>query len=245
MTFSKRDSALRDKAGSLWLASSIDTQVLSPCSPLHNPAFSSQILESQNGFTKQAQNLESTFQQSSHSPTAKRSFFRKPATAVQGEAEAGFFRIPRILEEENQANQSSLRADNALFPSLRDFALAKSWQSISAQADSSKASKAYFASAKFIDCHATATALARNDSKNAKTQKVDSRFFTQTAQSLSTPQGKKAESVFSNQPQAAGFCDDFGGFQGGGEGIYLSGNEQAPAAESAKSAQKPTPKAES
>lgn len=38
-----------------------------------------------------------------------------------------------------------------------------------------------------------------------KSQKVDSRFFTQTAQSLSTPQGKKAESVFSNQPQAAGF----------------------------------------
>ncbi|WP_304210810.1 hypothetical protein [Helicobacter canis] len=87
-TFSKRDSALRDKAGSLWLASSIDTQVLSPCSPLHNPAFSSQILESQNGFTKQAQNLESTFQQSYHSPTAKqgipladrRCFFRKIAT---------------------------------------------------------------------------------------------------------------------------------------------------------------------
>ena len=101
-TFSKRDSALRDKAGSLWLASSIDTQVLSPCSPLHNPAFSSQILESQNGFTKQAQNLESTFQQSYHSPTAKQ------ATAVQGEAAAGFFRIPRILEEE----KSSLRADN-------------------------------------------------------------------------------------------------------------------------------------
>lgn len=108
--------------------------------------------------------------------------------------------IPRILEE-----KSSLRADNALFPSLRDFALAKSWQSISAQADSSKASKAYFASAKFMDCHATATALARNDSKNATSEKADSRIFTQTAQSLSTPQGKKAESVFSNQPQAAGF----------------------------------------
>lgn len=71
--------------------------------------------------------------------------------------------IPRILEEESQS-------------SLRDFALAKSWQSISAQADSSKASKAYFASAKFIDCHATASALARNDDKNAKAQKVDSRI---------------------------------------------------------------------
>ena len=36
----------------------------------------------------------------------------------------------------------------------------------------------------------------------------------------------------------AGFCDDFGGFQGAGEGIYLSGNEQARAVESTKSAQK-------
>ena len=35
--------------------------------------------------------------QSNHSPTAK------PATAVQGEAEAGFFRTPRILEKDNQA----------------------------------------------------------------------------------------------------------------------------------------------
>ncbi|STO97904.1 recombination and DNA strand exchange inhibitor protein [Helicobacter canis] len=73
------DSALRDKAGSLWLASSIDTQVLSPCSPLHNPAFSSQILESQNGFTETAQKVESTFE----SPTA----------------------IPRILEKEKGAGR--------------------------------------------------------------------------------------------------------------------------------------------
>ena len=57
--------------------------------------------------------------------------------------------------------------------------------------------------------------------------------------------------------QAAGFCDDFGGFQAGGAGIYLGDNEQAHRAEStktseavqgeaaagffSKSAQKPTP----
>ncbi|MDL0079793.1 HAD family hydrolase [Helicobacter zhangjianzhongii] len=35
------------------------------------------------------------------SPTAKRSFFRKQAIAVQGEAAAGFFRTPRILEDTN------------------------------------------------------------------------------------------------------------------------------------------------
>ena len=62
--------------------------------------------------------------------------------------------------------------------------------------------------------------------ENAQTQKVDS--------------SKQAQSL--NKSQATGFADDFVGFQGGGEGIYLSGNEQAPAAESRKSAAKPTPK---
>ena len=59
--------------------------------------------------------------------------------------------------------------------------------------------------------------MARKDSK----QKVDSR---DNAQSL-------------NKPQAEGFCDDFGGFQGGGEGILLGVNEQAPAAESPKTSE--------
>ena len=44
--------------------------------------------------------------------------------------------------------------------------------------------------------------------------------------------------------QAAGFADDFGGFQAGGAGIYLSDNDQAHRAESTKSAAKPTPKLE-
>ena len=43
------------------------------------------------------------------------------------------------------------------------------------------------------------------------------------------------------ESQAAGFADDFGGFQAVGEGIYLVDNEQAHRAESTKSAAKPTP----
>ena len=77
----------------------------------------------------------------------------------------------------------------------------------------------------------------------------------------SSPNVKNVESTFENvstlneqakdsrenatsekTPQAEGFCDDFVGCQSGGEGIYLSGNEQAHAADSRKSAQKPTPK---
>ena len=41
-----------------------------------------------------------------------------------------------------------------------------------------------------------------------------------------------------NKSQAEGFCDDFVGCQAVGEGIYLSGNEQAHRADSRKSAQK-------
>ena len=62
---------------------------------------------------------------------------------------------------------------------------------------------------------------------------------SQAVHTKQTDSKKTAKNV--SDSQAEGFCDDFGGFQGGGEGIYLSGNEQAPAAESAKSAQKPTP----
>ncbi|ETD26492.1 integral membrane protein MviN [Helicobacter canis NCTC 12740] len=76
-----------------------------------------------------------------------------------------------------------------------------------------------------MDCHATATAASRNDRKNTIGEKVDS---------------SNAHNV--SKPQAEGFCDDFVGCQGVGEGIYLSGNEQAHAADSRKSAQKPTPK---
>ena len=74
-------------------------------------------------------------------------------------------------------------------------------------------------------CHATATQCLAMTEKNAASKNEDS---SENAQRLS-------------DSQAAGFCDDFGGFQGEGEGIYLGDNEQAPAAESAKSAQKPTP----
>ena len=80
-----------------------------------------------------------------------------------------------------------------------------------------------------MDCHALRS-KARNDRKNATTLKTPARDsrICETAQSVATQ-------------QAAGFCDDFGGFQAVGAGIYLGDNEQAHHAESTKSAQKPTP----
>ncbi|STO97085.1 hypothetical protein [Helicobacter canis] len=57
--------------------------------------------------------------QSSHSPTAKQ------ATAVQGEAAAGFFRNPRILEEEKQAecekSTANKKVDSRIFDKNAEF----------------------------------------------------------------------------------------------------------------------------
>ena len=80
---------------------------------------------------------------------------------------------------------------------------------------------------------------AKVDSK--KTAQCPESTFDKTAQNASDSHDIKVENVFDKTPQAAGFADDFVGCQGVGEGIYLSGNEQAHAADSRKSAAKPTP----
>ena len=77
--------------------------------------------------------------------------------------------------------------------------------------------------------------------KNAKIDSGDKAEGVKTPQTAAKVDSRSnAQSL--NKPQAEGFCDDFVGCQGGGEGIYLSGNEQAHAADSRKSAQKRTPK---
>ena len=112
-------------------------------------------------------------------PTAKQ------ATAVQGEAAAGFFRIPRILEEDKQAGREKSCREQLQLESTFD------------------------------------TATLHEPTK-------DSRSFAQNAQNVATP-------------QAEGFEMRNCGFQGGGEGILLGVNEQAPAAESTICRSKPTP----
>ena len=94
---SKGDSVLRDKAGSLWLAASIDAPVLSPCSPLHNPAFSSQALESQSSCGDWACGLES---QGGITKQAE-----NKTTASEKSAES------KKVDSSNKAFLSSLRAD--------------------------------------------------------------------------------------------------------------------------------------
>ena len=88
-----------------------------------------------------------------------------------------------------------------------------------------------------------ATTLSEQQGK-----KVDSRENAQSVEMLD----EKTESAFDKKSQAAGFAMRKQGaaavslvncsFQGAGEGIYLSGNEQARAAESTIYRAKPTPK---
>ena len=147
--------------------------------------------------------------------------------------------IGAAIHKDTRQNADS--SPNTPTPSLRDFALAKSWQSISAQADSSKASKAYFASAKFMDCHAAIA--ARNDRENAHTstntasEKVDSRS---EAQNLKTPAkdsrifDNKAPNVSDSQAEASldsskslsdsKILDEKCGLQGKSQRSYLSGD---------------------
>ena len=81
--------------------------------------------------------------------------------------------IPRILEEESRASCSSSRA-------LRE-------QSVvihkSTQVDSSAK----------MDCHATASAVSRNDRKNSPCEKVDSRNFTQNAENVFCSQAHRRQ----------------------------------------------------
>ena len=154
--------------------------------------------------------LKST--KSTTSTTAKRSFFRKQATAVQGGGtQAGFFSNSRILEEEKQAENKKTTdiqkvdsSKQAHFLSLRALR-GKAWQSIETKTQSLESTfshntqkiqklqkvdsrifhnTAIFATAKTMDCHDFANAKSRNDGNRV----VDT-----------TPQDEKTESVFDKQ----------------------------------------------
>ena len=170
------------------------------------------------------------------------------------------------LEKADSRNAQNLHKQaDSTFLSSRDFRKEVVAIHKGAKADSRACGKKADSKEK-MDCHATATqrlAMTENNAisenavslenkrsgasvssqvslenkrSEASLEKVDSR---ENAESLNTPQNAKAENVFDSKPQAAGFCDDFAGCarRAVGEGIYLSGNEQAHRADSRKSAQ--------
>ena len=146
----------------------------------------------------------------SKSPTAKQ------ATAVQGEAAAGFFRNPRILEEEIQAecekstaNKKVDSSDEAFLSSLR----ALRQQSVAKQGEAAASLVIH----KNIteNTQALESTFLNNTQKSqsvASLEKVDSRIFDKNAeflkvdsrkqaQKVETSQNTRAESVFDNKPQ--------------------------------------------
>ncbi len=166
------DSAFSEKCGSLRLASSIDLQVLSPCSPLRNPHFSSKILESQSSSEnhkshREQTSLESTFAQSFHSPTA----------------------IPRILEEE----KSSSRADKV---GVAIHSLESSFAKVDsrARAVDSMDCHADFQSARNDKNNAICKKVdSRINAQNVSEPAKDSRIFDNKAQKVSESQAEAVE----------------------------------------------------
>lgn len=70
------------------------------------------------------------------------------------------------------------------------------------------------------------------DSKGVMESSVEAR-----SEAIADLRAKPQKSITTN---AEGFCDDFGSFQGGGEGSLLKANDRADTTESTKSTQKPT-----
>ena len=124
-------------------------------------------------------------QKSCREQTAPESSTAKPATAVQGEAAAGFFRNLRILEEKSRAEQTTIkstsgdktaaqkscREQTALSPSLRGEAEAiHPTPSLRALREQSVAiHKSKVDSSVKVDCHADKS--ARNDKKKADSKR--------------------------------------------------------------------------
>ena len=238
---------LRDSA--FWLKTAIPAprcvdrpQVLSSLHGLKNAVFSSKILESQSGKknkhklpnpTASGSKLESLFLSSLRADNGGAAIHKNKAQRVDSS--------PKILE--------SIALESKKL-SLRDFALAKSWQSIphkssshtlestfshdtlflssrdfrkevvaihkSAKADSKKnTQKVETLESTFektqMDCHAIATALARNDKNNTPI--------------LNTPQAQ-LNLDSSKSPSDSKILDEKCGLQGKSQGSYLDGNDR-------------------
>ena len=173
-----------------------------------------------------------------------------------------YSQIPRILEEENQAEYekpipqstkttefqaestfchtersevSNLesQADPALTPSLRDLPQGKSWQSIQESTQVDSADNA---------------ATINQQPKDSRILELESTFENNAKKSQSkaffekVDSSKQAQSL--NKSQAAGFAMRNRGFQDRGEGSYLVGNDRDPSEESTIYRAKPTPKLE-
>ena len=226
-----RDSALRDKSLIASRARRLHTPSMRPCARSQSKDFSSQILESCPEMDKQTSAIpkileedkqagrekscsEQVAPENLQNPTAKQ------AKRCKAQPQQVSLVTPRILEKDKQAGREKSCSEQLQPESTFDTATLH---------EPTKDSRSFTQNTPILN---TPQAAANEDSRdNAQTLSKpaqDSRSFAQNAQNVATP-------------QAEGFEMRNCGFQGGGEGILLGVNEQAPAAESTICRSKPTP----
>ena len=164
-----------------------------------SPKILESYIDSQNHKTRHNRNF---FSKSTASDFALESTFSHNAPFLSSRADLSAWqsiqKTAQLLESTFDKSTISLSSQANPLLSSRDFRKEVVAIHKSAQADSSNAAdfttaKKVDSSLEAMDCHAIATALARNDKKNAASKKVDS--------------SKQAKNV-SKQPQDSRICDE-------------------------------------
>ena len=209
-----------------------------------NTVFSSKILESKSGteaqITKTTQPLESSFLQSHDSKSNAYFLSSRAVLAARQSTQTKTQNLESTFENTAQKSKKVDSTKQAHFLSLRAL-LRKAWQSaaslviINKKVDSSFSThntpmqqtpkQKVDSNFEVMDCHATATALARNDTENAASKNADS----STATTLNEqPKDSRisihnAQNVFDKKSQAEGFCDEKAGLCSGEQGDKTCG----------------------
>ncbi|WP_233705998.1 hypothetical protein [Helicobacter bilis] len=135
-----------------------------------------------------------------------------------------YLQNPRIRDEEKQA-QKATPSNTQTLESSKDISL-----SLNMTSNKTDSSNTLFDSIESMDSHEVVPTSHNDSNKNDSITRHSNSKIYQNAENTATPQA----AGFSKE---TAFCDDFVGYQGDGEGIYLSGNERAIAADSRKSTQ--------
>ena len=201
-----------------------------------NTAQKSQKVDSRS----EAQNLESTFEKTLSSRASEALFLSSRADEVGVAIHKGA-KVDSSKDYSASAETMDCHAANAARNDDKKVDSSNNAQTLKQQAQDSSA---FTQNAQNLETPQVTNRQPQNASKQAQ----DSRIFDKNAEILHNNDSTNAarrqdfktfESNAQNleTPQAAGFCDDFGGFQAVGAGIYLVGNEQAHRAESTKTSE--------
>ena len=166
-------------------------------------------------FRTTADLMSSSALKSTKSPTSNTALVRSTSPYLQN---------PRIRDEEKQT-QKATPSNTQTLESSKDISL-----SLNMTSNKTDSSNTLFDSIESMDSYEVVPTSHNDSNKNDSITRHSNSKIYQNAENTATPQA----AGFSKE---TAFCDDFVGYQGDGEGIYLSGNERAIAADSRKSTQ--------